>query len=107
MAYTYQDLKSKTIAQLRELAKGTDHEAVKGFSQMNKDHLLPALCQALGIDMHQHHAVVGIDKGALKAKIRALKAQREAALAKHDGDALKNVRRQIHRINRDIRRHLQ
>jgi hypothetical protein len=107
MAYTYNDLKSRTIAQLREMAKGSAHEAVQGYSQMNKDHLLPALCKALGVDMHEHHAVVGIDKPALKAKIRVLKAQRAAALAKHDGDALKSVRRQIHRITRDIRRHLQ
>lgn len=107
MAYTYNDLKSKTIAQLRELAKGTEHEAVQGFSQMNKDHLLPALCKALGIDMREHHQVVGIDKLALKTKIRTLKAQRAGALTKHDGDLLKNVRRQIHRIKRDIRRHLQ
>jgi len=107
MAYTYNDLKSKTIAQLRDLAKTTEHEAVKGFSQMNKDHLLPALCQALGIDAHAHHEAVGIDKPALKAKVRALKARRDEALAAHDHDLLKNVRRQIHRINRDIRRHLQ
>ena len=107
MAYTYQDLKSKTIAQLRDLAKGTEHEAVKGFSQMNKDHLLPALCKALGIDMHEHHHAVGIDKPALKAKIRTLKSQRADALVKHDHDLLKNVRRQIHRINRDIRKHLE
>jgi hypothetical protein len=73
---------------------------------MNKDHLLPALCKALGVDMHEHHVVVGIDKPALKAEIRALKGQRAEALAKHDNDQLKNVRRQIHRIKRDIRRHL-
>ena len=107
MAYTYHDLKSKTIGQLRELAKSTEHEAVKGFSQMNKDHLLPALCHALGIDMHEHHHAVGIDKPALKTKLKTLKTQREEALGKHDHDLLKNVRRQIHRINRDIRRHLE
>ena len=107
MAYTYNDLKSKTIAQLRELAKGVEDEAVKGFSQMNKDHLLPALCKALGIDGHAHHVVVGIDKPALKAKIKKLKAQGAEALTKGDHALLKNVRRQIHRINRDIRRHLQ
>jgi hypothetical protein len=36
------------------MAKGIDHEAVKGFTQMNKEHLLPAVCKALGIDMHKH-----------------------------------------------------
>lgn len=107
MAYTYHELKVKTIAELRDIAKGVENqEAVKGFSQMNKDHLLPALCNALGIAMHEHHEAVGIDKPALKAKIRALKAKRDDALAAHDHDLLKNVRRQIHRINRDIRRHL-
>jgi hypothetical protein len=107
MAYTYHELKVKTIAELRDIAKGVENqEAVKGFSQMNKDHLLPALCKALGIATHEHHEAVGIDKPALKAKIRALKAKRNEALAAHDHDLLKNVRRQIHRINRDIRRHL-
>ena len=106
MAHTYEELKTKTIAELRDIAKDVSHDAVQGFSQMNKEHLLPALCKALGIDMHEHHVVVGIDKPALKAKIKMLKSQREAALATHDHGTLKNVRRQIHRINRDIRRHL-
>jgi hypothetical protein len=107
MAMTYHDLKLNTIADLRELAKGVEnHDAVQGYSQMNKEHLLPALAKALGIPVHEHHDAVGIDKPALKARIRGLKAQRDAALAAHDHDTLKNVRRQIHRINRDIRRHL-
>ena len=108
MAYTYEELKGKTLAELREIAQTVEqHEAVQGFSQMNKDHLLPALCKALGIDAHVHHHVVGIDKPALKAKIKALKAQRGKALEAHDHALLKNVRRQIHRINRDIRKHLE
>ncbi|MFI5179001.1 MAG: hypothetical protein ACHQO8_10575 [Vicinamibacterales bacterium] len=108
MAYTYEALKTKTIAELREIAQTVEqHEAVQGFSQMNKEHLLPALCKALGIDTLVHHHAVGIDKPALKAKIRALKAERDKALAAHDHATLKNVRRQVHRINRDIRRHLE
>jgi hypothetical protein len=107
MAYTFHDLKSKTVVQLRELAKETGHESLQGAQQMNKDHLLPVLCKALGIDTHEHHQAVGIDKPALKAKMKALKTQRAEALAKHDHDLLKNVRRQIHRINRDIRKHLE
>jgi hypothetical protein len=107
MAQTFHDLKIKTIAELRDMAKAVeDQEAVKGYSQMNKEHLLPALAKALGIPVHEHHDVVGIDKSALKAKIRELKTTREAALAAHDHDKLKSVRRQIHRINREIRRHL-
>ena len=106
MAETYHDLKIKTIAQLREMAKGMTHEAVQGYSQMNKEHLLPALCKALGIDMHEHHHAVGINKPAMKASLRELKAQRDKAVAAHDLDLLRNIRRQRHRITRDIRRHL-
>jgi DNA polymerase III epsilon subunit-like protein len=106
MAYTYQELKGKTIQELREIAKGAENQdAVQGYSQMNKDHLLPALCKALGIDAHEHHAVSGIDKPAIKAKMRELRKQRAAALDAHDHDALKSVRRQLHRCNRQIRAH--
>jgi hypothetical protein len=106
MAYTYHDLKEKTIQELREIAKTVEnHDAVQGYSQMNKDHLLPALCKALGIDVHEHHAVVGIDKPAIKVKMRELKQQRQAALEAHDPVALKSIRRQIHHYNRQIRAH--
>src|SRR5262245_1171718 len=106
MAYTYHDLKLKTIQELRDIAKDVQHEAVQGFSQMNKDHLLPALCKALGIDAHEHHIASGIDKPAIKAKIRELKKKRSAALEAHDHGTLKSVRRQIHSLNRQIRAHL-
>ncbi len=107
MAYTYHDLKGKTIQELRDIAKGVDNQdAVQGFSQMNKEHLLPALCKALGIDTHDHHAVQGIDKPAVKAKMRELRAKRDAAVESHDHAALKSVRRQLHRLNRQIRAHV-
>jgi hypothetical protein len=73
---------------------------------MNKEHLLPALCRALGIDTHEHHTVHGIDKSGLKAKIRDLKKKRDQALEAHDSAGLKVVRRQIHHLNRQIRAHL-
>jgi hypothetical protein len=107
MAHTYHELKEKTIEELREIAKGVENQdAVKGYSQMNKVHLLPALCKALGIDTHEHHQVTGIDKPAIKAKMRELKKQRDAAVAAHNGEQLKSVRRQIHRLNRQIRAHV-
>ena len=107
MAYTYHELKEKTIEELREIAKGVEnHDAVQGYSQMNKQHLLPALCKALGIDTREHHDVVGIDKPAIKAKMRELKKQRDAALEAHDHAALKIIRRHIHSLNRQIRAHV-
>lgn len=107
MAHSYEELRHKTLEQLREIAKGLDHEAVKGYSQLNKDHLLPALCKALGIDTHQHYHAEGIDKAAIKAKMKELKQQRAAALEAHDPERLKNVRRHLHHLNRQIRAHLQ
>lgn len=105
MAMTFEDLKRKNLVDLRELAKGIDHEAVTGYSQMNKEHLIPALCKALGIDTHVHHQVVGIDKASLKARLRQLKAERAKALEAGDRAKLKAVRRQYHHLNRDIRSH--
>ncbi|MEX2163747.1 MAG: hypothetical protein WD823_05840 [Sulfuricaulis sp.] len=104
MPFTYHDLKEKTVAQLREIAKDVDHEAVKGATQMNKDHLLKALCSALKIDMHEHHQVVGVDKTAIKAKIRELKKKRDEILASQDRTQLHGVLRQIHRLKRTMRR---
>ena len=105
-AYSYHDLKGKTIEELREIAKGVENQdAVQGYSQLNKQHLLPALAKALGIDTHEHHDVTGIDKPAIKAKMRDLKKQRNAAIEAHDADKLKSIRRHIHSLNRQIRAH--
>jgi len=104
MAHTYHELKEKTVADLREIAKGIEHEAVEGATQMNKDHLLKALCTALGIDMHEHHQVVGIDKAAIKVKIRDLRKKRDEILASQDRSQLHGVLRQIHSLKRTIRR---
>lgn len=104
MAYTYEELKGKTLAELREIAAGIQHEAVQGYTQMNKDHLLPAVCKALGIDTHEHHHAVGIDKTGIKTRIHQLKHERDEALAGHDHAALKRIRRNIHNLKREIRK---
>jgi DNA-binding IclR family transcriptional regulator len=101
MELTYEQLKHKTVAELRELAKGIEHEAVQGYTQMNKEHLISALSTALGIQ-HEHHEVVGVDKASIKARIRQLKTQREAALAARYHAKLKAVRRTIHRLKRQL-----
>ena len=106
MSHSYEELKKKTIAELRAIAKDIQHEAVQGYSQMNKERLLPALCRALNIDMAEHHMVSGIDKTAIKAKIRQLKSERDRALETHDHPSLKNIRRQMHALNHQIRAHM-
>ncbi len=104
MTHTYEDLKKKTVAELREIAAGIEHEAVKGYTQLNKDHLLAAVCTALSIEAHAHHEVVGIDKKSVKSRIRELKLKRDAALAAHDRAQLKSVLRRIHSLKRQIHR---
>ncbi len=104
MAYSYDELKGKTVAELREIASGLENEAVKGYTQLNKDHLLAALCKALGIDAHEHHRVVGVDKSGIKARIRELKKKRDTALAAKNHYELRRVLRRIHDLKRGIRR---
>ena len=101
MEYTFEQLKHKTVADLREIAKGNEHEALQGYTQLNKEHLLVALSKALGIQ-HEHHDVVGVDKAAIKAQIREMKKKRDEALTAHDRAQLKIARRTIHRLKRRI-----
>lgn len=101
MEYTFEQLKHKTVAELREMAKGIEHEAVQGHTQLNKEHLLVAISKALGIK-HEHHDVVGVDKAAIKSRIKDLKKKRDEAIAAHDHAELKTVRRTIHRLKRQI-----
>ena len=106
MAMTYEELHKKTVAELREIAKGLSHDAVQGYTQMNKEHLLPAVCKALGIDTHAHHHVeAGFDKSGTKARMRALHAERDKALGAHDSNRLKQIRRELHTLNHRVRAH--
>ena len=100
--YTFDELRHASVARLREIAEGLEHDAEQGYTQMNKDHLLTALCTALGIDMHVHHEVVGVNKGAVKAQIHQLKLDRDAARAAGDRVGLKRARRKIHRLKRTL-----
>jgi DNA-binding IclR family transcriptional regulator len=106
-ALTFEDLKKKTVAELRELAKGLTHEAVQGYSQMNKEHLLPAVCKALGIETGVHHHVeVGFDKSSIKTRMKVLQAERDKALQAHDSQRLKTVRGELHALNHRLRLHM-
>lgn len=104
MARSYEELRGKTVAQLRAIAEGIEHDALHGYLTMHKHELLPALCQALGIEAHEHHEAVGIDKTAIKQEIRRLKAERDLALEAHSPEGLKRIRTRIKRLKRKIRR---
>jgi hypothetical protein len=107
MPYTYEQLKEMTVAELREIAAGIEHDAIQGFTQLNKEHLLVALCKALNIEAHVHHRkapAAGVDKSKVKAQIKELKGRRDIALGAHDHAQLKAVRRQIHQLRRALRK---
>jgi hypothetical protein len=104
MVITYEELQQQTVAELREIAKGINHEAVQGYTQMNKEHLLRGICRALNIEMHAHHHVAdGFDKGAIKARMRVLKSERSKALDAQDYDRVRALRRELHVLNHRIR----
>jgi len=104
MTHTFPELKKKPLAELREIAAGIEHEAVKGYTQLNKDHLLEALCKALNIDMHVHHEVKGVDKTAIKTKIGEWQKKRDEALAAKDRGKLKIALNHIHHFKHQLRK---
>jgi len=106
MAYTYEQLSKMTVAELRKIADGIENENLKGHMVMHKEQLLPLLCNALGIETHAHHHVIGIDKSAIKLEIRKLKVERSATIEKHDYKHLREIRRHIHDLKRKIRKSL-
>jgi hypothetical protein len=105
MAHTYEELHKKTVAELRDIAKDIDHEAVQGYTQLNKEHLLPAICTALGvkIEKHHHHEAKGIDKKKVKEELKQLRVARQKAIDAGDRAELKAIRRKYHRLNHRVR----
>ncbi len=100
---TFEELKHKTVGELRDIAAAMPHEALKGHTQMNKEHLLMAICQALHVDMHAHHEVVGVDKAGIKAQIRQLKKRRDEMIEAGDAaEDLHTIRRRIHHLKREL-----
>jgi hypothetical protein len=99
---TFEELKHMTVTELRDIAAGMPHDDLKGHTQMNKEHLLKAICHALKIDMHAHHEVVGVDKSDVKAQLRQLKKRRDDLLAAGDREQLHVVRRQMHHLKREL-----
>jgi hypothetical protein len=104
MAHTFPELKKKSLAELKEIAAGIEHEAVKGYTQLNKDHLLEAICKALSLDMHVHHEVKGVDKTAMKTKIGEWQKKRNEALAAKDRKKLKVALDHIHHFKHQLRK---
>jgi hypothetical protein len=99
----YHELHKLTVAKLREMAQ--QYEDVKGTSGMHKDELVDLLCHKLGIEK-PHAVVAGIDKCKIKSEIRKYRKLRDEALAAHDRQKLDAARHKIHRLRRQLRKHL-
>ncbi len=104
MEHTYEDLKKKNVKELREIAHGLESDELKGVDTLHKEHLLEAICKVLKIEAHVHHHVEGVDKSGIKQKIKAAKAQRDAALESRDKAQLKVALREIHKLKRTLRK---
>lgn len=103
MAYTFEELNKMTVSELRKIADGIDHEAVHGHITMHKEKLVPAICQALGIESHVHHHAMAAGKSSMKLEIRSWKKKRAAAIASKDYAQLKDIRQHIHDLKVKLR----
>ena len=98
----WHELEKMRVQDLRNKAKELMPE-LTGVIGMKKEELIAQIAANLGIE-HPHKHVAGIDKDKVRAKIKALKVTRQAALEAHDGAELKKQRRLIHRQKRRLRR---
>jgi hypothetical protein len=106
MAHTYEELSKMTAVQLRAIADGiVENESLKGHLTMHKEQLLPLLCKVLGVEIPHHH-VASKNKTEVKAKIRALKKDRDEAEKKKDHTKLASVRAEIHKLKRQLRKEM-
>jgi hypothetical protein len=100
------DLQKMTVVKLRE--EGLKHPNIVGVYAMDKAQLIEALAEVYGIDIaaaaQAAREQFAGDKGSLKQAIRSLKGQRDAALMTHDAAQVKQVRMDIKRRKRMLRR---
>lgn len=98
---TEKPLDKMTASELRELAK-TIH-GITGVHGMKKAELLAAIKEAKGI---KEEVAKKADEtvGEIKKKIKALKAERQAALEAKDKKMVKIYRRRISRLKKRTRR---
>lgn len=100
------DLQKMTVVKLRE--EGLKHSNIAGVYSMNKAQLIEALATVYGIDIEAATRAArerfAADKNSLKQEIRAFKGQRNTALSAHDATQVKQLRLQIKKRKRLLRR---
>ena len=102
------DLEKRTVIKLREYAL-EKHPGIQGVSGMKKEDLVEAIIAEevrLGLRPKEVKGAAPAPPkvGDLKAKVRALKVDRDKALAGKDGAGLKTIRTKMKRLKRQIRR---
>ncbi len=102
------DLEKMTATKLREYAM-EKHPAVQGVSGIKKEDLIEAIIAEevrLGIRPKEppRAAPAAPKVGDLKAKIRALRADRDKALAGKDSATLKTIRTKMKRLKRQTKK---
>ena len=98
----YREIQKMTAVKLREVITEKFPD-VRGVSALKKEQLVVLLADKLGIDRHVH-GTVAIDKTAIKQKIRALKKQRDEAMAAGDTSSLGEIKHAIHKQKHILRR---
>ena len=100
------DLQKMTVVKLRE--EGLKHSSIAGVYAMDKAELITALAGVYGIDVEAATRAVreqfATDKSSLKQAIRTLKGQRDAALLAHDATQVKQLRLNMKKRKRILRR---
>jgi hypothetical protein len=108
MATPRADLEKMTAPKLRELAI-EKYPSLTGVSGMKKEELVEAIIaeevrQGLRPKEEGHPATAAMGVGQLKAAIRKLKADRNAALGQKDRAAVGGARLRIKRMKRRLRK---
>lgn len=101
--YTFDQLKGMKVTELRTIAQGVETDALKGYTVMHKEQLLPILAKVLGVAV-PHHIAHGPAKLKIKEHIRKLKKQRAEATAAKDAAKLADIRHRIHSMKRQLRK---
>jgi DNA invertase Pin-like site-specific DNA recombinase len=100
------DLQKMTVVKLRE--EGLKHSSIAGVYAMDKAQLITALAEVYGIDVEAATKAAreqfATDKSGLRQAIRTLKGQRDAALVAHDAPQVKQLRLNIKKRKRILRR---
>jgi len=98
----WHELNKHRVADLRDMMKKHAPQ-IQGVLSWKKEQLVAEVAQLLGIEK-PHTVIVGIDKTAVKERIKKQRELRLQALEAKDSAQLKRARRKIHRLKRKLRR---